>query len=210
MRRQTIVFLLGLLMVVSGTVKAQARDWKVTAKKAGLSSQQIRQLANDKILISEQRRLQVFAPYIDPTIPVFITSDSILHAYHILFEETISRVEQRNCERLPEILRFIWKNLENVDEGIQGNQDLATAAKDRARIVIGTALRLLGDEGIEPDAKVAAIIAEEVGWISAAEGTRKPAWLGPPDELDLLAIDYSRYKPRGFYANFGPLARYRK
>ena len=36
----------------------------------------------------------------------------------------------------------------------------------------------------------------------------KPAWLGPEGESDLLTIDYSRFKPRGFYTASDTLSGY--
>jgi hypothetical protein len=70
--------------------------------------------------------------------------------------------------------------------------------------VLGTALELLGGASIQPDADTERLIREEVGRVEAASGQTKPAWLCPAVE----AIDYSRYKPRGFYTQSEDLSRY--
>ena len=140
--------------------------------------------------------------------PVFITSDSILNAYHVLLEESVLRLDLANADELPEVLQFVWKNLDSADRGIQGDKALVAAAKRRARIVVGTAIALVVGSVPEVDPATAAVIQEEVARVEKAEGLHKPAWLGPEGEPDLLAIDYSRFKPRGFYTAGESLSRY--
>ena len=174
-----------------------------------LTSSQIEGLGRDKIVVTEQDYLlQAFSPYVSPDMPVFITSDSILNAYHVLLEESVLQLEQANAQRLPEILQFLWKNLESADKQVRGKPGLAAGAKRRARIVLGTAIELLGGAMVRPDADTARLIREEVGRVEAASGQFKPAWLGPKDDPTLLAIDYSRYKPRGFYSQSDELSRH--
>jgi hypothetical protein len=42
---------------------------------------------------------------------------------------------------------------------------------------------------------------------AVAQGAEKPAWLGPPD-AGFSQIDYTRFKPRGFYTQSETLQRY--
>ncbi len=72
-----------------------------------------------------------------------------------------------------------------------------------AQVVLGTALGLLGIDDISSDAAVRPIIQVEIERVTAAQGIQKPAWLGDADPLD-----YSRYKPRGFYAETPGLDAY--
>jgi len=182
-------------------------DWKKQATRAGLGENDIKHISTDKILITNEAFRQVFDPYLESNIPVFITSDSLLNAFHVLYEESIIRLETQNARKLPEILRFIWKNLSTAGKDVKGNPKLLASAKTKARVIIGTALKLTGDETIKPDKEIAALITEEVERITAAKETMMPKWLGPPDSA-FLGIDYTRYKPKGFYTKSELLQRY--
>src|SRR5262249_49390481 len=155
-------------------------------------------LGKNKVLMTNEAFKQVFSAYINPPLTPFVTSDSVLNAYHVLFEQSVLQMERTNARILPEILRFGWGNLRTVDTGLKGKADRVAASKFGAQAVIGVALKLLGDETPKVEGKLATAIDDEVKRIVAAEERGKPSWLGPPDE-GFLALDYSRYRPRGFY-----------
>ncbi|MHC4503637.1 MAG: DUF3160 domain-containing protein, partial [Planctomycetota bacterium] len=182
-------------------------SWQKEAKKSGFGREDIRALETRKVLMTNEAFKQVFTPYIESGIPVFVTSDSILNAFHVLYEESVVRLEGRNARRLPEILRFVWRNLATVDAKLQGRPDIVADAKRRAQIVIGTALSLMGDESIRPEGEIGKLIAEETKRVTAAVAKMKPGWLGPPDR-GFAWLDYSRYRPRGFYTRSEDLKRY--
>jgi len=185
----------------------QGYKWQEAAKKCGFNDKGIEVLARQKVLVSNETYKQVFAPYIESALPLFITSDSLLNAYHVLYEETVLRVEMTNAYRLPVLLGQVWTRLEKADAGLKGNPALAAAAKRRAQVVIATALRLMEDDTIHPSAEVAAIVDDEVKKVTTAVASEKPAWLGPPD-AGFVVLDYSRFKPRGFYSRRPLTQRY--
>ncbi|MFW6159408.1 MAG: DUF3160 domain-containing protein, partial [Planctomycetota bacterium] len=177
------------------------------AAKGHLTAAEIKQLDLDKILVTDKAFKQVFTPYLESGLPLFITSDSLLNAFHVLYEESVMRMEQANTGQLRQILRTVWKNLPSTTKGIKGKPKLTAAALRRAQIVVGTALKLLGDETIKPEEELAKLIHGEVKRITEAKAQMKPAWLGPPGDT-FLALDYSRYKPRGFYTKTDRLKSY--
>ena len=182
-------------------------QWIKTAEKAKLSKPDIEKLKKQKVLMTNETYKQVFEPYIEGNIPLFITSDSLLNAYHVLFEESILRLEKANTKRLSKILKIAWDNLQNVDKGIKGDSDLIKPAKKRALIIVGVSLKLMGDKSLKCDKDIEKIIDKEVKKIEKGTGSGKPKWLGKPDP-GFLAIDYSRYKPRGFYTRNDKLKKY--
>jgi hypothetical protein len=182
-------------------------SWQDAARKAGLDAGDIEQVAKQKVLVSHEAFKQVFSPYTGSTLPLFITSDSVLNAYHVLLEESVLRLEQANARRLPEVLRTVWQGLPKAEKEFKSKPELVAAASTRARVVIGTAIRLLGGDEIKPEPKVAAWIDEEVKRVTAASGQHKAAWLGAPDP-GFMALDYTRYKPRGFYTKSETLSRH--
>lgn len=184
----------------------QAQDWRTVLAKRGLAAEDIEKLGRDKLLVTEEAFKQVFVPYTGSSVPVFITSDSLLNAFHVLFEESVRRMEEENARRLPRLLAFLWRGLGTVDEGWKGRPQLVSAAKRRARLVLGTAMTLLGEPPADGEASLAEAIREQAARVEAGEGEGKPAWLGQPD-AGFLAIDYSRYRPRGFYAQSEVLSK---
>jgi hypothetical protein len=182
-------------------------DWKAVAKKHGLDDKTIAQIERDKFCITNEAFAQVFTPYIFAGLPLFVTSDSVLNGYHVLFEESVRRAEYKHARQLAAILRFIAKNLAAVEEDFQGNAKLAAAAKRRATLVIAVAMRLLGDASLKLDADTGALVTAEAQRIESGAGQGKSAWLGPPDR-GFVRLDYARYKPRGFYTKTPELQRY--
>jgi hypothetical protein len=183
------------------------QDLASVASRKGLSEADLEQLRQDRILITNETYKQVFTPYIEADMPLFVTSDSLLNAYHVLFEESVRKMERASARRLPTVLRTLLVNLEDVAARAAGDAELVAAAQKRATIVLGTAMRLL-EPGFElRDEAVTSIVEEEVKKIVAAQARMQPRWLGRPT-ADFTAVDYSRYKVRGFYTSDERLAAY--
>lgn len=181
-------------------------NWRAAAEKEKISEEDINRLAENKILISNHAYKQVFTPYLEGDLPVFITSDSLLNAYHVLYEESIMRLERANSRKLPAMLKKLWEGLDKTERRLKGEPKLIGSAGKRARIVIGVALKLVNDK-FEPTGETGEIILAEVKKVKEAKGRAMPAWMGKP-EPGFLGIDYSRYQPRGFYTKFSRLRRY--
>jgi Protein of unknown function (DUF3160) len=196
-----------VLTIASAAQDGNDSDWQALALQRGLSDADVQQLEANRILTTDESYKQVFRPYLGSPLPVFVTSDSLLNAYHVLYEESVLRLEQAGTRQLPDILRFILTNLDAVDAGVEGQAELVAAARQRATIIVGTALKVLDDEFAIADDALMAIIDDEVSKIVAAEVKMKPGWLGPP-EPDFLSLDYTCYKARGFYTRNDTLTRY--
>lgn len=186
---------------------AKIYKWQEAARKGGFDDKGIETLSKQKVLVTGESFKQVFDPYIRSGLPRFITSDSLLNAFHVLYVESVLRLERANARRLPLLLRHLWDHLDKAAALFQESPELTAAAKRRARVIVGTALRLLENEAAEMEPEVAALVAEEVAKVQAAKAMEKPAWLGPPDP-GFLALDYSRFRPRGFYTKSEGLERY--
>ena len=138
---------------------------------------------------------------------MFITSDSLLNGFHVLFEESVLRLEQANMRKLGHILRHIEDNLATAHKDFEGNPQLAAAAQTRAKLLIAIAMLLLGEEPKGLQRPLLALAKRRPARVEAAKGQQKPAWLGPPDR-GFVALDYTRYRPRGFYTKTAALGRY--
>lgn len=187
-------------------VKA-ASDWKQDLAKTGLSTAEIKRLAKDKLLVSTQEIKQSFSAYLGHGPPNFITSDAVLNAYHVLFEETLRRQEELNAAGLRRFCTEDWALLATIDRMYAGDIDAIKAAQQRARFVLGVAVKLLGEDIQKAPEPLRKAIEMEAVLIEKAEGRHKPPLLGPP-EPDFIALDYTLFRPVGFYANAPRLQRY--
>jgi hypothetical protein len=188
------------------SIKAEP-GWEEVAKEQKLSETQIAMLRKQKFVVRDQSMRQIFSAYIGGGLPVFVTSDSILNGYHVLLEESIFRLEEVHARKLPAVLERTTKNLDKAAEGFKVEPALIADAQKRAGIFLWVARNLL-DENVLPDAASWRLaVREEVKRVVAATETCKPDWLGPPDE-GFIALDYTRFKPRGFYTKSDSLKRY--
>ena len=194
-----------------------------------LLPEEIEQLSRDKILVTRRTYRQIFEPYLNPSTPAFITSDAIIHAFHVLFKESISRQEETNAEKLRVILKMVWDRIkpqpddpeaqpaneknsqdQKPSEAQNSDRDFQQVRRDAntyARIVIAVALKLLGDTPVGLGDNLNSLIDDEVEHVIGAHGTRLPEWITGPSP-DFIGIDYSRYRPRGFYDRNESLRRY--
>ncbi|MEK7469889.1 MAG: DUF3160 domain-containing protein [Planctomycetota bacterium] len=182
-------------------------DWRGGAKLAGLTDAEVERLAKQKILIAGPQRLQVFQVYEGSRVPTFVTSDAVLNAFHVLFEESVVRLERSRSERLAGVLRPIWDGIPEAIKRFEWPEDEKQDAVRRAQITIGVGLRLLGAESPGASKDVLDAIEAEIGRVLAGKERLRPEWLGPHDD-GFPFIDYSRFEPRGFYTRDERLRAY--
>lgn len=133
-------------------------------------------------------------------VPLFVTTDTVLHLYHIQFDETLKDVEERefigDIEAMTEAMLATMESLYNQLGG-----ELQEAAR-RNIAFLSVAKKLL-----VPDAGVSEIVSgtveKELARIEAHEGFA-------PSDLFIYQEDYSQYVPRGHYTRSEALERYFK
>ncbi len=155
-------------------------------------------------------------------IPVFVTTDSVLHVYHLIFDKMLRDLERDYFE--PDIRALTAACLAEARSIY--TQQQGTALEDVARSVV--AYFAVADALINPDAvtppEVADLVDAEVALIQTAGGfspspifsrncpdTCDPCDTDPPLECvdqACLCEDYSQYKPRGHYTRSEQLERY--
>ncbi len=132
-------------------------------------------------------------------VPNFVTVDSLMHTYHLYFGLLLSRTEQSYLSDALLALsrRMMQTSLEQL-EALRGTPWEQPAARNAAFFAVGVQLQ---DEQAELPAEVQAAAAQECAAILRADGI---AYSALADEL----MDYSQYKPRGYYAGNETLERY--
>ena len=136
----------------------------------------------------------------DEGFPVFITSDSVLDAYHHIFEGVLIELETTSLTEMAKIMahRLMWDSDAQIDDLPAGSKDLA-----RMNVVyFGVALRIF-----DPDAQVPDYAEEDVGkiieMIRDAEGVMYVPGFHQKE-------DFTQYKARGHYTRSNELSRYFK
>ena len=131
--------------------------------------------------------------------PNLITSDAVLHTFHVMYDQTLVAFERA----------LLAGRLERLSAGLTAAvlQEYRTAAspalKEAARRDLGyaaVAARLLEPRAAIP-APVAGPVAQELALIAAHQGFATSPLMG-------YGVDYSKFVPRGHYTGSVPLRRY--
>ena len=181
-------------------------SWRNAAAQSKLGADVIATLEAHQIAFGDSVR-QSFTPYRSG--PVFITSDSVLNAFHVLFEDSFRELELRRAVRF----RADFEQLLTTARKLPREQDILAPERIEpairhlervlgpALVICGTPLEFFGDT-------VRSDIRTQVDLIKGAEKTELPSWLAPADPASLLALDYRRFQPVGFYTKPSRLASY--
>ena len=149
----------------------------------------------------------------DREIPIFVTTDTLLHLYHIQFNEILKRIEEE--EFFSQLINMSQSMLERAKSDYQSftNPKLKEAAR-RNVAYFAVALMLLET----PSKKIAFDIpnyvkkevSEEIQNVQDHQGFRPSAIFNSPDSQKLYQEDYSQYVPRGHYTRSEALKSYFK
>jgi len=133
-------------------------------------------------------------------IPFFMTTDTLLHLYHLLFDETLKDIEER--EFIPDINDL---TISLLNDALRQYEQLGGELKEAAgrNVAYLSVAQML----IDPNASVAAFVGKEV----AGELAKIEAHQGfAPSDIFIYEEDYSQYVPRGHYTRSEQLKQYFK
>jgi hypothetical protein len=172
-----------------------------------LSQAQWERLARDGFVVTPGSEKEFFTVYEKAryaNVPIFVTSDSLLHVYHLLFDKTLRTAEVQYF--IPLLRDLNQALLARADAQYQALQD--TGWEDAARrtvAFVGVAGKLLDPDAQVPD-YAADLVEAELAQIEAAAGIQ-PSPLFPGLEF---GEDYTQYIPRGHYTKSDALKAYFK
>lgn len=203
------LILLAMFLPDSTVAEEEKPDTKSVAEvlvSYGIPEEDIARLKENKVLMSGVAHKQMYDAYKWHGIPLFITSDSILNAYNVLMLKSVEKLERANAKLLPDVLNIVFRRLELIDNLCTGDKELVSAAKERSRMIIAVALKLLGEDA-RIDAPADKLVDEEIARVEKAEVCLLLEWIATPGAA-FNSIDYGRFKPRGFYSKSVLLSRY--
>jgi len=134
--------------------------------------------------------------------PLFISTDSVLHVYHLLFDKVLRTAEEEyfNADLVKLTRGMLWASREQL-QSLQGTALEEVARRNVAYFAV--ALKLL-DPGAEVPQEVRDDVQAELARIEAHEGFTESSIMPGYEE------DYSQYVPRGHYTRNELRQRYFK
>jgi hypothetical protein len=158
---------------------------------------------NGFVVVDYDRQEDIVQPYKDlkmKDVPIFVTSDTLLHLYHIQFDETLKDVEEREFfDDITVVSQTLMEKSMGDYQKYTGNLKEA-ARRNVAYFAVG--LKLLNPNASIPD-YVKVEVDYELGQIEAHKGFN-------PSAIFKYKEDYSQYVPRGHYTRSENLKKYFK
>ncbi len=136
--------------------------------------------------------------------PIFVTTDAVLHTYHVLFDRILAEIEMK---KFVAELNDLTENLIIETENVY-NQSVKPEAKEAAKrnlAFLYVAKKLLSGTNIAVPASVAALVDSEIVLIDKHKGYQISPIFG-----NFSALDYSQFQPRGHYTKNDTLKAYFK
>jgi hypothetical protein len=133
-------------------------------------------------------------------LPVFVTTDSILHLYHIQFDETLRAIEEK--EFYPDMIALSRALQEEFNRRLSGSKGIEREAMKKGLAYMTVGLKLLDPKAAVPG-EVRDLVGPELKLIEAHEGFAD-------SPIFTYREDYSQYVPRGHYTRSDSLKRYFK
>ncbi|MBC8273988.1 MAG: DUF3160 domain-containing protein [Chloroflexi bacterium] len=146
-------------------------------------------------------------------IPIFVTTDTLLHLYHIQFNEILKRIEEEEFHS--QLIDMSLAMLERAESDYQTfTQPMLKEAARRNVAYFAVALSLLQTPSKKIDFAIPSYVKNEVGEeiknIEAHQGFSPSAIFNSLDSQNLYEEDYSQYVPRGHYTQSDILKSYFK
>jgi len=155
-------------------------------------------------------------------LPVFVTTDSVYHVYHLLFDKMLRDLERDHfTEDIRDLTVACQSAAESLYAGLRGTDLEETARRTLAYFAVAHALI---DPGAVAPPEVADLVSAELAQINTHAGLIaspifsagcpdgcNPCDTDPPPECldqDCMCEDYSQYVPRGHYTRSEELERY--
>ncbi len=172
-----------------------------------LSEEQLDRLGVDGFVVSRGDDKEFFTLYEQArydNAPIFITSDSVLHIYHLLFDKVLRTAETEHfIALLAELNQAMLAQVDQQYQQLKGTPWEDAALRTVAFIGVGSKLL---DPTVQVPDYAAELVDAELAQIEAASGIL-PSPIFPGLEN---GEDYTQYIPRGHYTRSEELKNYFK
>jgi hypothetical protein len=136
-------------------------------------------------------------------LPAFVSTDAILHAWHMSYDEILKVVETYLLiGKLDTLLAALHNQLPARATAYAGNPDVRQMLLD-VDLYLTVPRRLLGSNEGPLFAENMTLVSQVLGYIAAQQVVRIPLFQSVPRD-----IDFSQFTPRGHYTQSPELTRY--
>lgn len=148
----------------------------------------------------------VYEAYRYELTPAFITTDSVLHVYHLLFDKLLRDLETKFF--IPTLETLTITMLDKTATQLSALENTALAEPVRRNLAFFGVAAVLLELDTDLPAEVQSLVDAEVALINA-HGSQaiSPIW-DRADLLEKLIEDYTQYVPRGHYTRSPELEKY--
>jgi len=201
------VFVRSVPSVVPYTVEAgltnviNREDYNLTAEQIELIVQNGFVATPESSYDSGTGYNEIYDVYVEANskgLPIFVTTDAVLHIYHRFFDDILQNIEEDQF--LPSLIALDTSLFSRA-------RQMDLDENDPSTFLLGAYFAValsLADPSFEVPSDYSAIVAQELALIEAHEGYAASPLFGAYPE------DYSQYKPRGHYTKSEALERYFK
>ena len=203
---------------------AKVANWADAVRKLGLNKDALAKLKANGFVVTALPALRdkknkpvpkddITKPYEGLAmagVPIFVTTDTLLHLYHVQFDETLKDIEEREFYGdISQLADFL------VGELGRAYQDKALKPIEKTALKKAWTYAAIGYQCLDPEWSAPAEIADDVATIIAKMEEHKGFWPEPKAAyrqwpLFRYAEDFSQYVPRGHYTRSKILKRYFK
>lgn len=172
-----------------------------------LSDAQLTKLAQDGFVVSPGVEKEFFTVYEKArygNVPIFVTSDALLHSYHLLFDKILRTAETEHFIPLLQSLNSaLLQRTDEIYQQLKGTGWEDAALRTAAFIGVGS---VLPDPSVQVPAYTSDLVNAELALIDNAGGIQ------PSPIFTYLenGEDYTQYIPRGHYTRSDALKAYFK
>jgi hypothetical protein len=188
---------------------SQVVNYKDVAARLRLRAEEPSLQANGFVVLPGKGNEDIVAPYKDlkqREVPIFITADTLLHLYHVQFDETLKDIEER--EFYPDLVALTEGLIRGLDKPVADGDDFR-AAQQKVLTYLAIGLKALKPEAPLPSG----VNAQDVNVVLDQVQKHEGFWPDPDRAeqqwpLFRYAEDFSQYVPRGHYTRSEVLKRY--
>jgi hypothetical protein len=165
-------------------------------------------LMKNGFVVTERQQTQTFIDQFRDIyfrdLPVFISTDAILHAFHASYDEILKEVERQFIiPKLKEILTGCHSQIKDMDEKYGQNQAMKSMLRD-VDVYFTISLKLLGDSVSPYYNENNGVVNELLNLIQKEQWEQYPLF----SESCPRDLDFSQFKPRGHYTDSPELEKY--
>ena len=205
-------------------------SWIENAVMMGFEDPIVRTLHEKEVFLADEQWKEVFEAYLSMDYSLLITTDSVLNVFHRLLEDSLFRIELHRQEKLRLWIMGMHSRLNAERKELAKGMGLSSprwyhrlpfwADHDASRAdvqlfeqafryantVLSVAMGLVGEPVSYSSPEERRLVEGVLKAVEKGEGRFLPEFMSP-SSADCEAIDFTRFKPHGFYAQHADLAR---